>query len=299
MSKQSSCAAALFRLARPWHYVKNLLVFVPLFFSGQLFSSPTKVVDAGLAFACMSLAASGTYVMNDIHDHEHDRQHPTKKNRPIASGLVSAKLAVIYAGLLFLLSIALHAFICVRSGAVAYATAVLAAYIVCNVGYSVFGLKNMPIIDVSIVALGFVLRILYGSAAAGIRVSSWLLLTVLMGSYYMALGKRRNELRDSGEKTRAVLRHYTEEFLSRNMYMFLTLTIAFYSLWSADVAHPYAVLSVPLVAVIAMCYNLNIEGDSDGDPIEVILRDKKLIALGVVYVLMMLYIVYARGGAVL
>ena len=118
-----------------------------------------------------------------------------------------------------------------------------------------------------------------------------------MGSYYMALGKRRNELRDSGEKTRAVLRHYTDAFLSQSMYMFLTLTIAFYSLWSADVAHPHAVLSVPLVVVIALCYNLDIEGDFDGDPIEVILRDKKLIALGLVYALVMLYIVYAGGAA--
>lgn len=297
MSIKPNCAAALFRLARPWHYVKNLLVFVPLFFSGQFFSFPGKAADTALAFACMSLAASGTYVINDLHDCERDRQHPTKKNRPIASGLVTGRLAAGYAGALFLLTLALHGLVCWRSGAALYATAVLTAYIACNLGYSVFGLKNMPIIDVSIVALGFVLRILYGSAVAGIRVSSWLLLTVLMGSYYMALGKRKNELRDSGEKTRAVLKHYSDAFLSRNMYMFLALTIAFYSLWSVDVGHAYAVLSVPLVVVIAMCYNLDIEGETDGDPIEVILHDKKLIALGVAYVLMMLYIVYMGGAA--
>lgn len=297
MSNQASRAAALFRLARPWHTVKNMLVFVPLFFSGQLFSAPGKALLAALSFVSMSLAASGTYVMNDLHDCGRDRQHPTKKNRPIASGLISKRTAALYAALLFALSLAAHAALCALSGAGISATAALAVYVACNIGYSVYGLKNTPIIDVSIVALGFVLRILYGSAAAGIEVSSWLLLTVLMGSYYMALGKRRNELRDSGEKTRAVLRHYTDAFLSQSMYMFLTLTIAFYSLWSADVAHPHAVLSVPLVVVIALCYNLDIEGDFDGDPIEVILRDKKLIALGLVYALVMLYIVYAGGAA--
>lgn len=298
MSNHTSRVSALMRLARPWHYVKNLLVFVPLFFSGQLFSAPEKAVLAALSFVSMSLAASGTYVMNDLHDCDRDRQHPTKRNRPIASGRITKKGAALYAVLLFVLSLAAHMLMCALSGAALYATAVLAAYIACNVGYSVYGLKNMPIIDVSIVALGFVLRILYGSAAAGIEVSSWLLLTVLMGSYYMALGKRRNELRDSGEKTRAVLRHYTEAFLSRNMTMFLTLTIAFYCLWTVDVGHAHAVLSVPLAVIIALCYNLDIEGDSDGDPIEVILRDKKLIALGVVYVLLMLYIVYAGGTVI-
>lgn len=297
MTNQASRAGAVIRLMRPWHYVKNLLVFVPLFFSGQLFSAPDKLLMALLAFVSMSLAASGTYVMNDLHDCERDRQHPTKKNRPIASGLIAKKAAALIALALFALALAAHAGLCIRSGAGLSATAALAAYVACNVGYSVYGLKNTPIIDVSIVALGFVLRILYGSAAAGIEVSSWLLLTVLMGSYYMALGKRRNELRDSGEKTRAVLKRYTDAFLSQSMYMFLTLTIAFYSLWSADVAHPHAVLSVPLAVVIALCYNLDIEGDSDGDPIEVILRDKKLIALGIVYVLVMLYIVYAGGAA--
>lgn len=298
MLSKTSRTAAFFRLARPWHYVKNLLVFVPLFFSGQLFSAPGKAFLAFLSFVSISLAASGTYVMNDLNDCERDRVHPTKRNRPIASGRIGKRSASLFAAALFALSAMAHAFVCAYSGAALYATAALAAYIACNVGYSVYGLKNMPIIDVSIVALGFVLRILYGSAAAGIEVSSWLLLTVLMGSYYMALGKRRNELRDSGEKTRAVLRHYTDAFLSRNMTMFLTLTIAFYSLWTVEVGHANAVLSVPLAVIIALCYNLDIEGDSDGDPIEVILRDKKLIVLGVVYVLVMLYIVYAGGTVV-
>lgn len=297
MLKFNRRAAALARLARPWHYVKNLLVFVPLFFSGQFFSAPQKVLCAALAWGSMSLLASTVYVINDLHDCERDRQHETKKNRPIASGSVSKRAAVIYAALLLALALGLHALVCCLSGGVTMATAVLTAYLICNIGYSVFGLKNTPIIDVSIVALGFVLRMLYGSAATGIETSNWLLLTVLMGSYYMALGKRRNELRDSGEKSRAVLRHYSEAFLSRGMTMFLTLTIAFYALWSVDVAHAYAVMSVPLAVLIALCYSLDIEGESDGDPIEVILHDKKLIALGLVYAVVMLCIVYAGGGA--
>ena len=107
-------------------------------------------------------------------------------------------------------------------------------YLAANLAYSLLGFKDIPIVDVTIVALGFVLRVMYGGLLAGVEVSNWLLLTVMMASYYMALGKRRNELRDTREQTRAVLTRYTYDFLDRQMYLFLTLTVAFYSLWSVD-----------------------------------------------------------------
>lgn len=295
--RKNSMPAAL-RLLRPWHYGKNLLVFVPLFFSGQMLARPDKLLMALLGFVCMCMTSSAIYVLNDLRDAPADRLHPQKCRRPIASGEVPpGRAAMLCAGLL-LGACALLALGAWRAARPLYAPAVLGAYVALNVGYSVFGLKHVPIVDVTIVALGFVLRILLGAALTDVAVSRWLLLTVLMGSYYMALGKRRNELRDVRAQARPVLGAYTYEFLNQNMYVFLTLALAFYSLWSVDISttqrhsHAYAVASVPLVVLIAMRYNLNIEGDSDGDPIEVILRDKGLIALAVVYALLMLVLIY-------
>ena len=176
----------------------------------------------------------------------------------------------------------------------------LLLYLAANLAYSLLGFKDIPIVDVTIVALGFVLRVMYGGLLAGVEVSNWLLLTVMMASYYMALGKRRNELRDTREQTRAVLTRYTYDFLDRQMYLFLTLTVAFYSLWSVD-AHtaPHAVLTVPVVILLLMRYSLVVEGESDGDPTEVILHDRMLLILAAVYVVLMFGLIYMQGGAVL
>ena len=164
-----------------------------------------------------------------------------------------------------------------------------------NVCYTVFGLKHVPILDVSIVALGFVMRILFGSFLTGIPVSSWLLLTVMVASYYMSFGKRRNELRALGQNSvRRVLSLYTPEFLTQSTNMFLTLTIVFYALWSVDVqtelryAQGRAVWSLPLVILILLFYHYDIDTRPDGDPVEIILHDWRLVVLACVYVAMML-----------
>lgn len=292
---------AIWRLMRPWHYGKNLLVFVPLFFSGQFFSAPHKAAAALTGFISMSLMASSVYVLNDLRDASHDRLHPVKCRRPIASGQITKREAVCLFGVLLLGAYASMAISCFVAERPLYALLLLTAYLLLNLAYSVLGMKNKPVLDVTIVAMGFIVRLLYGAALTGVRVSNWLLLTVLMGSYYMALGKRRNELRDARKNTREVLGRYVFSFLDKCMYMFLTLTIAFYALWSMDGqsatsnAHGCAVLSVPMVVVIAMCYCMDVEGSGDADPVEVLLHDKALIALVLAYVAMMLVIIYAGG----
>lgn len=279
---------ALIRLMRPKHWIKNLLVFVPSFFGGVF-----RGKEALYAFLTLSLAASGIYCINDCHDAPQDRLHPDKCRRPVASGAVSRTQALVLA--LFCLVLAFLPLLLSRQPA--YAASILAVYVAMNLAYSVLGFKNLPILDVTIVAMGFVLRILYGAALSGIEVSSWLMLTVLMGSYYMALGKRRNELRDAKAETRAVLKSYTFGFLSQHMYLFLALTIAFYSLWSVDAGTvSHAVVSVPLVVVLAMRYNLDIEGNQSGDPIEVITRDRVFIALLALYGALMFALLYLQGG---
>lgn len=291
MQKVKQHAKALFMLMRPWHYFKNLLVFVPAFFGGSILESWGLAL---IGFLSMSLASSGIYAINDCRDAAQDRLHPEKCRRPVASGEVSQAEAAALAGL----CIAASLLLLLAVSAPGISLLPLALYIAVNILYSVLGFKNIPIVDVTIVALGFVLRVLFGGLLAGVQVSDWLLLTVMMGSYYMALGKRRNELRDAKKKTRAVLAHYSYEFLDKQMYLFLTLAVAFYSLWSVDArTAPHTVLTVPLVLLLLMRYSLVVEGKSSADPIEVILHDRMLIVLAVLYAALMFALIYLQGGA--
>lgn len=268
------------KLMRVKHYLKNVLVALPVIFAGVALH-PVNIFKTLIAFITFSLTSSIIYIINDIRDGEKDRKHPVKKKRPIASGEVSIKAAVILAILLFVATIAILYFSNLLFN---YGVLVLLVYFVLNLGYS-FGLKDIPLVDITILASGFVLRALYGGLLLNIDLSNWLFLTVLSGSFYMALGKRRNELiKLEGKETRKVLKYYTKEFLDKNMYMFLSLSIVFYSLWSTlGVDNRFFKFSSILVILILMKYSLNVEQDSLGDPIEVILGDKILIILAFIY----------------
>lgn len=262
-------------LLRPKHYVKNVLVLLPLFFSGRFFErAPLR---AGLfGFAAFCLLSSLVYIINDLRDAPADRLHPTKRKRPIACGAVSVPAALVLAGVLAALVMAVG----ILSRFPVRGWIDLTVYLLVNLGYS-FGLKNIPILDVALLVSGFLLRVLFGAAVTGIAISNWLYLTVVAVSFYLALGKRRGELRRRTDGTRKVLRYYNDEFLSRNMSICLTLAVVFYSLWAADAANAESRLiwTVPLVLCLCLKYSLTVEGDSDGDPVEVIYQDKALLAL--------------------
>ena len=287
---------AFFALIRVKHYLKNGLIFLPLFFA-------VKLTDVGLllrtlaGFAAFCLAASLIYIVNDIRDIEKDRQHSTKCNRPLPSGAISVGAAIAIAAVFGLGAIAI--LIALKSWA---AGIILALYVALNFGYS-FGLKNVPVLDLVILASGFVLRVLFGGAVSGIEVSNWLLLVMAAGALYMGMGKRRGELRREGEGTRAVNKYYSVGFLDRNMYLCLALTIAFYSLWCltsstiGDFANGDSVIwSVIILLVLVVRYNYVIEGDSDGDPVSVITRDPMLLILAALYVIYMGLVVYVPFG---
>lgn len=279
------------KLMRPHHYIKNVLVFAALACSGQLFD-PQKFLAATLGFAAFCMISSVVYIINDIRDVEKDRLHPTKCRRPIAAGTVSIKNAWILAALLTLLAALCNMLIFHGP-----ATMLLVLYLLLNLAYS-FGLKNIPIVDITILVAGFLLRILYGALVSGIVISNWLYLTVFALAFYFALGKRRNELKQlSSGETRKVLKAYPAEFLDKNMNMCLTLAVVFYSLWSmADTTvasyGQNLVFTIPVVLLIMMKYSLNIEGDSDGDPVEVLLHDKVLLVLCCIYLFSMFSILY-------
>ena len=237
----------------------------------------------GLPYITVGRAAEIDALLRDV---ERDRQHPTKCRRPIASGAVPVSCAVaeevILFGILIVLSqlgqFPLKSWLC------------MGTYFVLNLGYS-FGWKNVPILDIAILVSGFLLRMLLGTSVTGIAISGWLYLTVTSVSFYMGLGKRRGELRTVSKSSRKVLQYYSDSFLTQNMQMCLTLTVVFYSLWSMDRGENL-MWTVPLVICICLKYGLTVDGNSDGDPVEIIYQDKALMALGVVFAVITLALLY-------
>lgn len=275
------------KLMRVKHYIKNLLIFAPLIFSGDFFNGDNIFVVFGGSIA-FSLLSSVVYIINDLHDVEKDRKHPSKCKRPLASGSVSRKQAYILAICLYIMSLLCHFLLNASWPYYGY----LMIYLIINFAYS-FGLKDHPVIDIAILSAGFLLRVLYGGAIVHIAVSNWLLLTVISLSFYLSLGKRRNELaRQNGTDTRKVLAFYNNAFLDKNMYMFLSLANAFYALWSAGNQNSLLIWTVPIVMLICLRYSLDIEGDSEADPVEVLLGDRTLISFCLLYGIVIMCILY-------
>lgn len=280
------------KLIRVKHWLKNFLIFIPLMFSTQILVV-NKLLLTLIGFISFCFISSTVYIINDLNDVKKDRKHPIKKKRPIASGAVSKKEAIVIAGILFLISVLLNIFVIKELVCLIF----ILLYLLLNICYSK-GLKNVAIVDVVILVSGFVIRVVYGAFINGIIISNWLYLTVMAGSFFMGFGKRRNEAIKQGSKSRKVLKYYTKEYLDKFMYICLILAIVFYSLWSIDVetidriGNNYMIYTIPFLLVIVMRYCLHMEGDSFGEPIDIITSDKVLISLISVFVLSMFLIVY-------
>ena len=288
------------KLIRVKHYLKNILIFLPLIF-GQALLDFNKLIICILGFISFSLIASCVYIINDLKDVEKDKKHPVKCKRPIASGEISKTKAKLLFVFLFFIAIILNEIIYFISKNIIVVSLGLffeIIYFVMNIAYS-FGLKNLPIIDVVILVVGFIIRILYGSVLCNIRISKWFYLTIISGSFYMGFGKRRNEVMKQGDKSREVLKRYPKEFLDKFMYVCVTLTIVFYSLWCVDdntiqrVGNRYMYITIPILMVILMKYSLDVENnDSYGDPVDVIFHDKILVGLVGILALIIIGVLY-------
>lgn len=281
-------------LLRCKHWLKNLLVLFPAIFSGQI-GDPAVLLATIAAFFAFCLASSGIYVFNDVRDVEDDCKHPLKKLRPIASGEVSIRSANVASCVCLIASIVLTVLF---AWEITLSLIILVGYIGLNIAYSA-GAKHVPILDVAILAFGFLLRVLFGGAFCCIAISSWLFLTVLSLSIFLALGKRRGEKARYGVGARASLERYPQAFLDKNMYVFLGLGLAFYSLWTfermgsiglgSDLSSWAMIAAVPLAMFACMRYSFDIErDDSDGDPVSVVFGDKALLALMVLWAIVVL-----------
>lgn len=195
------------KLMRVHHYMKNGLIFTPLIFSANLFDYDLLGATI-LGFIAFSFIASAIYVINDIQDIDSDRLHPTKCKRPLAANLISVTRARVLVIILVILSVVINYF---ANGDNLLTWIWIIGYLILNIAYSK-GLKNYPIIDIAILVSGFVLRVLYGSAVSEIDISDWLYLTVISMSFYLGLGKRRNELAKQKTTSRKVLAYYNHNF---------------------------------------------------------------------------------------
>ena len=274
------------KLIRIKHWLKNILVFLPLFFSINLFNEK-KIISVIIAFFIFSFTSSIVYIINDIKDIEKDKIHPVKCKRPLASGVISKVNAIIVSIILLIGTSVLMYFLYTKINNI-FVFIIPLIYLIMNILYSVV-LKNIPIIDVSIIVLGFVLRVMYGGISVDVEVSKYLYLMIIFGSFFLGCGKRRNEIIKNGDKSRKVLSIYNKEFLDKNMYVALALAVVSYTLWCVDpttierIGNDYIFWTIPLVMIILLLYSLDIEGNSHGDPIEVILNDKKLIIAVIIY----------------
>lgn len=274
---------AVLKLLRVDHYVKNALCFLPLIFHGRLFHLD-EFVTTLLGTAAFCALSSFVYIHNDIRDVEADRSHPRKRRRPLPSGKISIAAA-------WLLLAAMAGFVFIpgyfAAGTNWKAWAILAAYAATNLLYSRW-LKHVVLVDVGVIASGFLLRLFYGAELTSISLSAWMFLTILSASLFMGLGKRRNEMRcEKKEKVRAVLSGYSWNFLDRNMYLMMALTIVFYAFWtinsaplgSDDLKLTPLMWTIPGVIFLLMRYSLVIERGAEGDPTRVLFSDRVLLVM--------------------
>lgn len=248
----------ILRLMRSKHWLKNILIFFPAFFSKNLWEK-RMIVKLFFGFLCFCFITSIVYIFNDINDIEKDRMHKVKCLRPLAAGIVSKKEAKATMVFLGMGAILCNFMITCDTDYVHMIWCFI--YIILNFVYSIW-MKNIPILDVFILAAGFMIRIFYGASLSGVYASSWLCLTVMSFALYMGIGKRKNELNsEGGNNTRKVLKYYNVELLDRYMIMAATLGIVFYSMWAEIVVESqWMIWTVPLVLMIIMKYEMIIRG---------------------------------------
>lgn len=266
---------SLLKLMRPKQWTKNVFVFGALFFAQRLFDlgAVASVLQTVIAF---SLISSSVYVLNDLVDIEKDRQHPKKRLRPLASGAVSRK-----AGALLGVTLLLAALGLAWSVGLPVLT-IVASYFLLNIAYS-FGLKNIAMLDLFIIALGFVFRVLSGAYAIPVEPSPWLLLCTLLLALFLGICKRRSEfviLQDGASGHRKNLGEYSEKLLDQLIGIVAAITIMAYSLYTLDspVGH-LMIYTIPFVIYAIFRYLFLVyRRDEGGEPAEILLGDRPFIA---------------------
>ena len=276
---------AWLRAMRPKQWVKNVLVLAAPLAAGRLFE-PAVLLASLWAFISFSLVSASIYLINDSRDIEADRLHPKKQFRPIAAGELSVNTAYILATITLAASLALGFWVARDLGIT------LAVYWVLQVVYSFF-LKHQPIIDLAMVAAGFLLRAVAGGVASGLVLSQWFLLVASFGSLFMVAGKRYSELKELGTDagTRASLERYTKSYLREVWSVSIAIVIMSYSLWAFEQRYaqpfgiPWTAISIAPFTLAVLRYAMKIDQGKAGEPEDVVLSDPILQVLAVLWVI--------------
>ena len=286
----------LLETMRPRQWTKNIFVFAALVFDGTLDNLPERLLNTLIAFVLLCLMSSTVYIMNDLSDIEADRQHPTKRNRPLPSGRLNPTTAALVAVVMGVGSLVAGFFMSIPFGIV------LLVYLVIQIAYT-YRLKQVVLLDVFIIAAGFVLRVAAGVAVITVqRFSPWLYICMGLVALFMALGKRRHELVLMGEDaaaSRAILKEYNLDFIDRMITMVLSATLVSYSMYTFLAEglpqNNSMMLTIPFVlfGLSRYLYLVLVKGEG-GAPEDILLRDRQFqinlvlwgcTAIGVLYFL--------------
>lgn len=282
------------KLLRPSHWAKNLFLYIPLFFAGEIFIF-SKVIELLIGFFAFSLIASSIYIINDYKDVEADRIHPVKCKRPIASGAVSKPAALVF----FVLCLAI-------GGLLAYYVKpkfafVLGIYFVINLLYSM-GLKNISILDILILSIGFVLRVKAGGVAADLAVSEWLMIMVFLLALFMAIAKRRDDVlikTQSGKDMRKAAKGYNMDFLNVMLALVSAVIIVSYLMYTMAPEtmsnfHTYRLYYTCLFVIGGLLRYLQITyvENNTGSPTKILYKDRFIQLTILLWVLSFYVIIY-------
>jgi decaprenyl-phosphate phosphoribosyltransferase len=271
---------------RPRQWVKNVLVLLApvAALGGPIHYNYVDVLTkVSVAFVVFCLAASSVYLINDVRDVAADREHPTKRFRPIAAGVVPEWLAYTLAAVLGVASLVIGWWLTPNLALV------MAVYIAIQLGYC-FGLKHQAVMDICIVSSGFLIRAIAGGAAANIHLTQWFLLMMAFGSLFMAAGKRYAELQlaeRTGAKIRKALESYTSTYLRFVWTLSATALVVCYGLWAFDREHGEAgwfVVSMVPFTIAVLRYAVDVDGGLAGEPEDIALRDRVLQLLGLAWI---------------
>ena len=281
-------------LARPSQYLKNGFIWLPILF-GERITDPRSIAYTLLAFAAFCLMSSTIYVINDFKDREEDRRHPVKKHRPLASGAIGSREALGMALALCGASLALA-----LAGLPAACVYLLLAYLLLNIAYSQ-KLKHIAIVDIVCIALGFVIRIFVGGAAARIPISPWIVIMTFLLALFLALGKRRDDLllTDQGNQVRKAVDGYNLEFISLTMGVMASVIIVAYILYTVSPevvakhgTHQLYITGIWVLLGLLRYLQISFVQEASGSPTLILLQDRLLqtvIGLWLINIFVLLY----------
>ncbi|MDQ3629079.1 MAG: decaprenyl-phosphate phosphoribosyltransferase [Actinomycetota bacterium] len=283
----------LLHAMRPRQWVKNLLVLAAPLAAGRI-GDADVLLTAALAFAVFCAASAAVYLFNDVRDADEDRRHPAKRHRPVAGETLTPATALVASGALAVVATGAGTVIAPGLGVT------VAVYLAVQASYTL-GLKHQPVIDLACVAAGFLLRAVAGGVASGIVLSPWFVLVASFGSLFIVAGKRFSEIHTLGAAagTRRSLHSYSESYLRFVWSMAASVTVLAYSLWAFTEAGgpghvPWAELSVAPFVLGMLRYAVDIDRGSAGAPEDIVLEDRVLQVLGLLWGLTVVLAVYAR-----